>query len=165
MRLYLKVWGFFSSSGAPAEGSPGAVGPAGPPAVVSSWLLQMGPCPTSLGRGLCSLPPPRTVLSEDTQSYVWDGPVLSPVASTPQGHARRSCCGCLPCSPAPPPLPHKLSGRVPVSQAPGETGSSPEPQLQKSQTTAPPCLPLLPSAALQFRAAFSLSLRLPRQGD
>lgn len=70
-----------------------------------------------------------------------------------------------PLLPRPTPEPHKFSGRVPVSQAPGETGSGTEPQLQKSQTTAPPCLLLLPSAALQFLAAFSLSLRLPWQGD
>ena len=42
------------------------MGSAGPPAVVSSWLPQMGLCPASLGPGLCSLPLPRTVLSVDT---------------------------------------------------------------------------------------------------
>lgn len=107
-----------------------------------------------LDQSLCCTPSSGTIL-----------PTLETGKCSPRAHLhpratqdRSSCFGRFPCPPLPPR--HLISSLV-MFQSPGETGRSPESQPQKWQTAAPPWPRLLPSATLQRRAAFSLSLRLP----
>lgn len=111
-----------------------------------------GACPPRLG------PEPLLyTLIRDHPAHFWDKQVLPEGASAPKGDSgQEQLLRPLPCLP-----PHCLISSLVMFQAPGETGRNPESPPQKWQTAAPPWSRLLPSATLQLRAAFSLSLRLP----
>lgn len=111
-----------------------------------------GACPPHLG------PEPLLyTLIRDHPAHFWDKQVLPEGASAPKGDSgQEQLLRPLPCLP-----PHCLISSLVMFQAPGETGRNPESPPQKWQTAAPPWSRLLPSATLQLRAAFSLSLRLP----
>lgn len=154
LRLPKVVLGFFLTA-RPCRGVLGACRTSGvlcPNAVVPA-LAQAHAHPV-LDQSLCCTPSSGTIL-----------PTLETGKCSPRAHLhpratqdRSSCFGRFPCPPLPPR--HLISSLV-MFQSPGETGRSPESQPQKWQTAAPPWPRLLPSATLQRRAAFSLSLRLP----
>lgn len=103
-----------------------------------------------LDQSLCCTPSSGTILPT-----FGDRQVLPEGTSAPEGDSgQEQLLRPLPSHP-------RLISSLVMFQAPGETGGNPESQPQKWQTAAPPWSRLLPSATLQLRAAFSLSLRLP----